>query len=341
LDELVGLVYLDHLMTSPNERNAFDEAVSLHKQGRLPEAIVAYQRSLASRPELWTAAANMGKALADLERFAEAVAAYQHALRYSPTEPRLHIGLTLALIGQGNCVAPDPPNEQSKIIPHLPSVTLCCVDTNHPEGGVFSMRQSMAQAKFANVILFTSRSIATPGIDVRVIPAFTSVEDYSRFMFSKTLIDAIQTSHLLLTHWDGWVLDGARWRDEFLASDYIGPPWPWYASKSVGNGGFCLRSRRLLETVAQINPPRLHPEDEVISRDLREPLESRGLRFADEQTAWTFAQEWRGENRPAPFGFHGLFNLRRFLSRDKIEAVLNELPTSLTNEKQSAWLRGG
>jgi tetratricopeptide (TPR) repeat protein len=329
-------------MTMPGGKGdlgMFNAAMTLQREGRLTEAVEGYRRALAVWPELWPAAANMGQALVKLGRFDEGVRAYQQALRFNPADAKLHIGITLGLIGRGNCVARG--DERAEKVAEIPAVTLCCIDTNHPEGGVFSMRESMKRARFGGAVLFASRQVDAPGINVRVIPAFPSLEDYSRFIFSRTLIDAIGTTHVLMTHWDGWVLGGGRWREEFLEFDYIGAPWPWYAESRVGNGGFSLRSRRLLECVAELNPQRVHPEDEVISRDLRLELEGRGMRFADEETAWRFAMEWRGENRAAPFGFHGLFNLRRFLSGGEIEEVLAGLPKGLVSERRESFLRGG
>ena len=44
------------------------------------------------------------------------------------------------------------------------------------------------------------------------------------------------------------MLDGAAWRPEFLDYDYIGAVWPHVLDKyNVGNGGFSLRSKALLE----------------------------------------------------------------------------------------------
>ena len=50
--------------------------------------------------------------------------------------------------------------------------------------------------------------------------------------------EAPKTSHALMIQFDGYVLSGDRFSDNFLSYDYIGAPWPHYQSHKVGNGGF-------------------------------------------------------------------------------------------------------
>src|SRR6185503_18873241 len=109
--------------------------------------------------------------------------------------------------------------------------------------------------------------------------------------------------------WDGFVIDAGSWREQFLEFDYIGAPWLQFADGyDVGNGGFSLRSRRLLEACAGADFIPSHPEDVAICRTNRPMLEKmHGIRFADAQLAETFAFE-RTAPRPS-FGFHGAFNL--------------------------------
>lgn len=223
----------------------------------------------------------------------------------------------------------------------LPSVTLVGIDTDHPRAGLLSLRKSMEQLEFARVVFFTSEPIEAPGIDVRIIPRFSSVEDYSRFIFASHIADAIDTGHALITHWDSWVLDGSRWDDAFLGFDYVGAPWPFIGdpNRRVGNGGFCLRSKWLLSVIAEMRDVRPHPEDVVIARDQRARLEKLGMRFADEATAWRFAHEYGGEGRSDPLGFHSVFNFRRFCSQTEIDEILGVLPERMRGEKWALGLK--
>ena len=125
----------------------------------------------------------------------------------------------------------------------LPGVTLCCVDTVHPDLALRALRRSAAGVRFARTLLLTDRAPDAPDIELRLIPALGSREAYSLFIL-KSLVDYIATAHVLLIQWDGFVINPQAWRDEFLACDYIGAKWFWRdSSLRVGNGGFSLRSR--------------------------------------------------------------------------------------------------
>ncbi len=205
-------------------------------------------------------------------------------------------------------------------------MTLCCVDTDHPAAGLRAIRHSLGQCQFGRSIFFTSESVSEPGVECHLIPRFKSVEEYSAFIL-KGLTPFVTTDFVLMIHWDGYVIDGARWSDDFLKFDYIGAPWPFEPKYKVGNGGFSLRSRRLLQWLASSHLQHVHPEDAVICKVYRASLEKLGMRFADVDTALRFSVE-HGE-APAPtFGFHGIFNLWRFLPRQELGPLLDLLPAS-------------
>jgi hypothetical protein len=90
--------------------------------------------------------------------------------------------------------------------------------------------------------------------------------------------------------------------------------------QEVGNGGFSLRSRRLLEVLADEAFEVGHPEDVRICRTWRAELELRRVVFADPDTAARFSVE-HGPGSERRFGFHGIFNFWRVVS----EAELNGL----------------
>ncbi len=136
---------------------------------------------------------------------------------------------------------------------------------------------------------------------------------------------------LLLIQWDGFVLDGRRWRADFAEHDYIGAPWPHMAG-AVGNGGFSLRSRRLLNAVQRMRQAEEAAdvdtaEDLQICFKYRDALQAAGLRFADTATAFAFACErqpatptWAAAPAAglASFGFHGVFNFPLVMSEDEV-----------------------
>ena len=93
-----------------------------------------------------------------------------------------------------------------------------------------------------------------------------------------------------------FVRDASAWRPDFLAWDYIGAPWPEQAGGlQVGNGGFSLRSQRLLKAGLDPLIVQEHPEDVMLCRTYRAALEARhGLRFRAGRTgpAIRFRERW-------------------------------------------------
>jgi hypothetical protein len=137
---------------------------------------------------------------------------------------------------------------------------------------------------------------------------------------------------------DSFVVNADLWKEEFLEFDYIGAPWPneiritpSYLNQHpglssdissplvlnmkencVGGGGFSLRSRKLLKTVAEKNfdPSKfpLESEDVIICHYLYKELIDKGIRFAPPKLAAQFSMEdvhhLYGQDVNSVFGFH-------------------------------------
>lgn len=212
----------------------------------------------------------------------------------------------------------------------LPAVTLVAVTSVALEPTLSALRTSMREARFGRVLLLSDEppEESDGRIEWRRIEPLASREDYSRFML-RELAAHIETSHALCIQWDGFVLDGTRWNPAFLNYDFIGAPWPHFEDEyKVGNGGFSLRSRRLLDACASLPFDGAKPEDVVISRLCRPLLEARGIRFAPENIALEFAYE-RTNCSGREFGFHGAFNLVRYLSPDDAVDLFRSLEPGL------------
>ena len=230
-----------------------------------------------------------------------------------------------------------PPHSQDAIKPRLalPSVTLCAVSSSNLRATVLAMETSLAQIDFADALLFTDRSAADLGLKasspIRVVPIspIRSAESYSRFMLSE-LVDHISTDHALIVQWDGHVIDPAHWQEQFVDFDYIGASWPQFDDgHDVGNGGFSLRSRRLMEACRHAEFKSHHPEDLAIGRTNRALLEELGLRFAPKELADQFSAERNGD--PAmTFGYHGVFLMPKVLGRDRFWQIYRELTDRAT-----------
>lgn len=223
----------------------------------------------------------------------------------------------------------------------LPSVTLCAVSSSNLEATVQALQISLAQIDFADALLFTDRDPASLGLDaasdIRVIPIdpIRSSEAYSRFMLEK-LADHIRTDHGLIVQWDGHVIDAARWQDAFLEYDYIGASWPQFDDgHEVGNGGFSLRSRRLMDACGAREFKAHHPEDVAIGRTNRALLESLGLRFAPVEIADQFSAERTGD--PAlTFGYHGVFLMPQVLGAERFWQTYKKL-----SDRGTLWVDFG
>jgi hypothetical protein len=198
---------------------------------------------------------------------------------------------------------------------------------------------SLREVRFGHALLLTNRHVApnaglgiTPEglqrVEQRLIPTLTSAQAYSLFVLAE-LPAHIETSHALLSQWDGFVADAGAWRPEFLEYDYIGAPWAKAApGQDVGNGGFCLRSRALMQAMQGLSPL-THPEDACIAQTHRGTLEARfGLRFAPAALARQFAFENERPGEPC-FGFHGMRNLHRALPPSLASQWFAHLPPSL------------
>lgn len=196
---------------------------------------------------------------------------------------------------------------------HLPNITLLgidCVDINRLKLAADICQKDV---KFGSVKLLSS----IPDSDPRVIliNPIKSREEYSDFCLKK-MIDFIDTEFVLVFQYDGFILNANAWTDEFLNYDYIGAPWWYNDTSNVGNGGFSLRSKKLLEILK--NDPSLqkteHAEDHAIARIYGDYLKNIGITFAPEHIASLFSIEGHqkvfnsriNNNWNKQFGFHGL-----------------------------------
>ena len=220
----------------------------------------------------------------------------------------------------------------------LPEVTLVAVSDVAISATARALAISQQGLRFADAMLLTSRE-PPPGLRAtsRRIEPINSRRAYSRFM-TQDLHRHIGTSHALCVQWDGYVLDPARWDPVFLEYDYIGAPWPHFGdAMRVGNGGFSLRSRRLLEACATLDIAN-EAEDVAICRTHRRVLEQRfGLRFAPEDIARRFAFE-RAAARGDEFGFHGAFNMVGRMPSAELANVLAGLEPGLLNRREHGEL---
>jgi hypothetical protein len=169
-----------------------------------------------------------------------------------------------------------------------------------------------------------------PGAVFHKIEPIRSLTHYSDIAL-RLLPEVVQEDHFLLIQWDGMPVSPPNWDKTFLQFDYIGAPWDGQPPQfAVGNGGFSLRSRRLLEAIRSLgiaveHSDRSHQaEDILICRTHRARLEDMGIKFAPPELARKFSFE-TGMPTKAVFGFHSTDNFPIFLSEDELLGFSSEI----------------
>lgn len=227
--------------------------------------------------------------------------------------------------------------------PSLQNTTLCCIDCNNYELSILAIRHCLQLCEISRVLFFTDKEFNLENIAVVKIPKITTKEQYSIFVL-KELGKYIDTDFALIIQWDGFIVNPAAWTQEFQNYDYIGAKWFWYSDGfNVGNGGFSLRSRRLLQALGDDTVPvsvetLKYGEDSFICRAYRRYLENRcGIKFATEAIADKFSHE-RSEPVGSPFGFHGLFNMWRYIKDEKVGDFIQILTPQVLNSIEAIEL---
>lgn len=218
-------------------------------------------------------------------------------------------------------------------------VTLVTIETMHHKLAKRAMEETLERVPFKNVLVFSDQDFL-PG------SKFVKIEHGDMFSYCnrllKGMLEHVDTSHVIFQQWDAMVHDGSKWRDYFLNYDYIGAVWPWRPpGDNVGNGGFSLRSRRLLEALQaphlQMNPfgPHGVQEDNYICLEWRKELEAQGIEYAAPNVANQFSIELAPEGEHA-MAHHGLWNVIQFMPKPTVQYFIDNLPDNIWNEVHRA-----
>jgi Protein of unknown function (DUF5672) len=207
----------------------------------------------------------------------------------------------------------------------LPNVTLVMIETLCHALAKLSLEDCLAQAEFGEVLVFADQfnELRIPGASHHRVPNWSSKVGWSEFSWHG-VPRCVRTLHALFIQWDSWIIDCGMWRGNFLRYDYIGAPW-WYADgRNVGNGGFSLRSKRLMDFLRKHRerfPVTTSADDDLLCRGYRRALEAEAaLHWAPEQVALDFAFERiRPSHQSQHFGFHGTFNWPFVLDADRLQ----------------------
>jgi hypothetical protein len=179
------------------------------------------------------------------------------------------------------------------------------------------------------------------------IPKILNIKEYSNFVINKlpAFFEEFEESHCLIFQWDGFPISPKRWDDTFLDYDYIGAPWynphaDAEVKSLVGNGGFCLVSKKLFRAIKKMgitHDINHHQNDDVIiCKKNRPQLEAAGIRFAPLEIAEVFSREEKFDN--LSFGFHGFYHFPVIFSEGEILNFIHELEKRLGNNPLSFYL---
>ena len=168
-----------------------------------------------------------------------------------------------------------------------------------------------------------------------------SIKEYNSFLLN-TVPFFVEEDYICIFQWDGYPINPSRFSEAFLDFDYIGAPWPHLreGKQIVGNGGFSIRSNRLMQFISDnrieleqkttIYRQMADPEDVYICITLHGILNQNGFTFAPVELASQFSFEAPPSENT--FGFHGAFNLPYLYPEDYLLKHLDELSKRLSND---------
>jgi hypothetical protein len=214
----------------------------------------------------------------------------------------------------------------------LTGVTLICISGIKSFASLFSILRSATKCNFEKIVFVSSRfpqiHLGKLSIEKPFFTLLESIDEYNYYCIYM-LHKHVHTEFALLIQYDSSVIHGNKWRKEFFDYDYIGAPWPLTHNaykdpfgnfQRVGNGGFSLRSKKLLEVPNKIDIPwkvaensfyenfgtSYLSEDGNIGVHNRHLFEEEGCQFAPIEVAAHFAYESSiPENIGIkPFGYH-------------------------------------
>ena len=227
----------------------------------------------------------------------------------------------------------------SRPIGTMEDVTLVTIETMYHGLAKRAMEETLARVPFKHALVFSDQDFLPGAKHVKI--EHGDMTSYCNLLL-KGMLEHVETSYIIFQQWDAMVHDGSKWRDYFLLNDYIGAVWPWRPiGQNVGNGGFSLRSRRLLEALQaphiQLEPNSEHgiQEDNYIAIKHRPYLESQGMVFAFPNVANQFSIELAPDAHEA-MAHHGLWNVVQFMPRPVVEYFIANCPANTWNELHRA-----
>lgn len=217
-----------------------------------------------------------------------------------------------------------------KKLTNVDLISINCVD---PYQSAAAINYCQKFFEFGKSILVTHQDIDVYDIELHLIDKL-DWNQYNDHVLN--LIDHTDNDYVMLIQDDGHPINSELWDDEYLEYDYIGAPWPheesWinlqlqeqqpyirenFPKNRIGNGGFCIRSKKFLEFSSQYKSCNGLGEDTFLcTRKYNEAIEY-GIKFAPFELAAKFSYEnpciefgtpWNSQimfDKSKHFGWHG------------------------------------
>lgn len=212
----------------------------------------------------------------------------------------------------------------------LNNITLTAVDNVTTDLLVMAMEDTLKCIRPAEILIWSDvwtpeQSKVFGDVPFRIFPSShktRDINDYCRVLWYECPAE-VKTSHYITIHWDGWILDGTKWKDEYYQYDYVGAIWPFYKDNlRVGCAAPSLRSKKLMDFLklnANLFPYTLggRGDDDLLGRVYRPALELYGFVWAPEEVCLDYAFEF--DKATDAFGFHGLWHFPQVLSRENLK----------------------
>ena len=173
----------------------------------------------------------------------------------------------------------------------LTNVDIISINCVNPQASVAALNHCQKYFQFGKSILVSHIEPSEYyDIELHQLEEKLSWDGYNDHILN--LKDHTDNDFVMVIQDDGYIVNPELWDDEFLEYDYIGAPWPiednWISMQHkehqpklrenlpknrVGNGGFCIRSRKLLEFSSQFKDTGILGEDtSFVPRCIRKRL---------------------------------------------------------------------
>lgn len=212
----------------------------------------------------------------------------------------------------------------------MPSISIVCIDTlNHQQAAesVITTWKCLKQISLDIDKIYWISDLPFPShIHVQcshhvIAPIKHFPLDYNIHALH-LLPEIMKEDYCLIVQHDGMAINSDAWTNDFYNYDFIGAQsWKFLNPPVVGNGGFSMRSRKLMQALKQMSIPPDHNndgEDAQICRYYRDDLQQNyGIKFAPAHVADRFSIEmpvnpsqsaWLGKS----LGFHGRTDIVKF-----------------------------